>query len=713
FRTSRPSALFFSQFFASAAARTITVKAGEDFEAVCLHVVQPGDTCYLEKGNYKHDGLTVTHGKKDKRITITGHSEACIRGSNTQDRVLQIAHDYYTIEGICFNGQHGSEYCATAIYVLGEDKKSTKNGVKSSVTGLQLFNLEIKNFDSECIHFRYFVTHAEVQGCTIQKCGREDFERGGGGRVGEGIYLGTALDQVDDNKAPEIKLRSGKADNVNADVCRSNWIHHNTFRTYGNECVDVKEGSTDNLIEYNVCEKQKDTNSGGFGLRGSGNTVRYNDIAECVGAGVRVGGDKGYGKKNNIYGNGIKNTRKGAFNVMQPDQGVVCENDVSGTTLVVGAYSDEHDFEAENALGSCSSKPGSLSGFDSSDSDSDSDSKDDDKVGVNGADNASDSEELFAVESNDGSGSSGLGGCETVLKVAEVEVKHIEKMDSDTSVDNLFDSKISSYFSVNRESTSITLELEKETEIDGVSIGFFMKAASEERITTFDISVRSADGDWTTVISRKESSGEYKVVESFPFSTIKALYVRFESHGNTYNNWTALTEFEVCGADSQESNALFGGAAKAAAKEIQMLAGQVCARPSKLAPTSVRIDGDDNVSVLFDGNFQTRWSTVNTANKSDHNNDKIIMRFLGDQRVSRVKIAFFDGDLARPHFSLYKQSAVERVWTEILDNQIGARTEAFQTFDIEQSGVNHLYIVGNGNDIGLYTKISEVEVWGC
>lgn len=199
---------------------------------------------------------------------------------------------------------------------------------------------------------------------------------------------------------------------------------------------------------------------------------------------------------------------------------------------MVGAYSDEHNFEAENALGKCSSKPGSLSGFDSSDS---SDSKGDDKAGVNGSDSVSNAEELFTVESNDGAGSSGLGSCGTVLSVSEVEVEHIEKMDTDTSVDDLFDSKISSYFSVNRESTSITLELEKETEIDGVAIGFFMKAAKEERITTFDISVRSADGDWTTVISRKESSGDYKVVETFPFSSIKALYVRFESHGNTFN----------------------------------------------------------------------------------------------------------------------------------------------------------------------------------
>ena len=123
---------------------TITVEAGADFEAVCLKVVQPGDTCYLEKGNYYHDGLTRTHGTKNKRITITGHKSACIRGSNTQDRVLQIAHDYYTIEGLCFDGEHGDEYAATAIYVLGADEKSTKNGVTSSVTGFEMFDNDIK-----------------------------------------------------------------------------------------------------------------------------------------------------------------------------------------------------------------------------------------------------------------------------------------------------------------------------------------------------------------------------------------------------------------------------------------------------------------------------------------------------------------------------------------------------------------------------------------
>lgn len=179
---------------------TYELSAGADFEAECLALVGPGDTCYLGKGDYFHDGLTKTHGEADARITITGHSQACIRGSATQDRVLQIAHDYYTIENICFEGGHGDDPPATAIYVLGADKKSKKNGVTSSVTGLRLLNLEIKDFYEECIHFRYFVTHAEIAGCTIQYCGREDFEYGGSGKVGEGIYLGTALDQVGDGK---------------------------------------------------------------------------------------------------------------------------------------------------------------------------------------------------------------------------------------------------------------------------------------------------------------------------------------------------------------------------------------------------------------------------------------------------------------------------------------------------------------------------------
>lgn len=120
-------------------------------------------------------------------------------------------------------------------------------------------------------------------------------------------------------------------------MCAYNWIHHNTIRTYGNECVDIKEGSAYNLVEHNVCEHQLDPNSGCFGSRGSNNTIRWNDIADCEGAGVRVGGDDGFGEGNHIYGNDIRDAVRGAFNVMSPRQGTVCGNRISGVDLIVSA----------------------------------------------------------------------------------------------------------------------------------------------------------------------------------------------------------------------------------------------------------------------------------------------------------------------------------------------------------------------------------------
>ena len=134
-----------------------------------------------------------------------------------------------------------------------------------------------------------------------------------------------------------MKLRTGSADNVDADECAYNWVHHNTFRTYGNECVDIKEGSTNNLIENNVCEQQRDEDSGCFASRGSGNTFRYNEIADCAGAGIRVGGEDGYGEGNNMYGNDIHDCDNGAFSVQSPDQGAVCENEISGVDYFVSA----------------------------------------------------------------------------------------------------------------------------------------------------------------------------------------------------------------------------------------------------------------------------------------------------------------------------------------------------------------------------------------
>ncbi|CAM9845584.1 unnamed protein product [Scytosiphon promiscuus] len=605
-----------------------------------------------------------------------------------------------------------------------------------------MYNLEIKNFDEECVHLRYFVTFTEITGCTIQHCGKHSFEDGGGGKVGEAIYVGTALDQVKDGKTPEVKLRTGSADKPDADVCQYNWIHKNTLRTHGNECVDIKEGSINNLVEYNICEEQNDENSGGIGCRSNDNTIRWNKIAEVVGAGIRIGGDQDYGVDNNIYGNVIKNADYGAFNLMSEPQGMFCGNSVSGVDVVLQG-AEKGSYSTDEILGSCSGNdtPGDIPGF-NSEAPSDwfedgtaQDSEDDDGAvtpleqdteddticaGVNcaGEDgeeetDAEEAEKIFEITTNSNEGESGLGECTTVVGVSKVKADHWDDRDDSTDPDAMFDGDLSTHFSVNRESTYHILELAEETEIHGISIGFFMKYESEERIQTFDVSVRANDeSDYTTVISRKESSGEMGVIEHFEFtSPVKAQYVKVESHGNTFNNWTAFTEIEVCGTGA-ETNALFGGVS-AAKNELAKLAGEVCADPFLLPPVKSKATGSGNVKDIFDGNFETRWSTTVTQASNDLDNAKIILTFRGDVKISYVKIAFYDGDLAKPHFGLYKQSAKDDEWTEIAAGMIGGKQETFQTFELQETGVNKLYIVGNGNDVGFYTKVSEVEVYGC
>lgn len=178
-----------------------------------------------------------------------------------------------------------------------------------------------------------------------------------------------------------------------------------------------------------------------------------------------------------------------------------------------------------------------------------------------------------------------------------------------------------------------------------------------------------------------------------------------------HNSWTAFTEIEICGAEA-ESNALFGGV-RAVKKEIAELAGGVCTECTLLAPVKSKVTGRDNVKEIFDGNFNTRWSTQATQAKNDLDNAKISATFLGEQHVCHVDIAFFDGHLARPHFSMYKQSAHAATWSPVLVGEIGSKSSSFQRFDIQETGVNTLYIVGNGNDLGDFSKVSELRIYGC
>ncbi len=278
-----------------------------------LNRALPGDTVQLGDGTYYQSITSVRSGTKDEPITLKGSKDVVIFGNRS--RVIEIHHSYLVLDGFQVNGHWSvgetkENYRDKLIYVIG-------TGPKKGVEGLRLTNLLVQNGGGECIRLRYFAKNNEVSHSTVRNCGVWDFRFSDGGKNGEGIYIGTAPEQRKDGKNPT----------ADPDVSTGNRIHHNLIETYGNECVDIKEGAMRNVVEYNTCRFQMDAESGGFDARGNHNTFRYNTVEETVGAGIRLGGDGDLdGLDNSIYGNIFRNNGDGVLNVQRLPQGKICGN---------------------------------------------------------------------------------------------------------------------------------------------------------------------------------------------------------------------------------------------------------------------------------------------------------------------------------------------------------------------------------------------------
>lgn len=332
--------------------------------------------------------------------------------------------------------------------------------------------------------------------------------------------------------------------------------------------------------------------------------------------------------------------------------------------------------------------------------------------GINGA-NAIEPE-IGTIETSAVAGSPVVGSCAS-SSVKITKISYLESFaDNANAPNNLIDNNVNTYFSVKRESTSFNFTLEQETLISSIGIGVFKKKPSEDRIQTFSVMIRGEDDDdtWRTPISETEADGTMEV-QNFQFTPREALYVNIFTHGNGFNKWSALTEVEVCAEPTTESNALFDGI-DAVKQEVF---GYSCLQPGLLGARTITGTGsDDKVKNAVDGDFKTRWTTqLTTDDSSDLSNGHLIFEFLGEKYVSTIEIAFFDGDQAAQYFSVYTQSASDDSWTAVdsLINKKAAKNVNMQSFDINLDGVALLYIVGRGNDVGEYSKFSEIKTFGC
>jgi len=318
-----------------------------------LDVVQPGDTIYLGDGDYFQALITKRHATANAPITIVGSANAVLRGAANEGRIFQIHHDYYVLDGWTINGHDGSgnstgDYRDKLLYVHGQ-AAAYGGEVRRGPRGLEVRNMRFLNAGGECIRLRYFVQQANIHHNTFNNCGIYDFVLNAGGKNGEGIYIGTSSEQWGDGKNP-----TNEADGSNA-----NHVHHNVFNTQGNECVEVKEGGTGNIIEYNDCTGNKDPEAAGLASRGDGNIFRYNTIYGHAGGGLRFGGHvvNGYqfGVRNAAYGNTIYANSAGGIKFQVKPQEPICGNNFSSpngqaqTNPAFGSYASDYSNQVSAA----------------------------------------------------------------------------------------------------------------------------------------------------------------------------------------------------------------------------------------------------------------------------------------------------------------------------------------------------------------------------
>ncbi len=301
-----------------------------------VQLAQPGDTIHLLPGHYYQDVNTIRDGLPGKPITIVGTSKAVVHGI-ASNRIFQVHHDYITLMGFTIDGlRRNAEpnrmgaFREKLLYIIGYDKRD-------GVHHLRVLNMTFRNAGEECVRLKYFAHHNEIAYSTFHDCGIWDFVFDAHGVVGEAVYIGTSSKQWDINLT------------IEPDVTAYNWVHHNVIDTQGNECVEAKEGTEHNIIEYNLCTGQKDPNSGGIVSRGFANIIRYNEIHDNIGAGIRLGGHMvdgiQYGVENQVYGNIIYGNQAGGIKFVVDGQAAVCDNQLWNNAIgnSAGEFGSNYD----------------------------------------------------------------------------------------------------------------------------------------------------------------------------------------------------------------------------------------------------------------------------------------------------------------------------------------------------------------------------------
>ena len=272
-----------------------------------LAVAEPGETVDVAAGTYA-GFTTVRDGSPGAPIVVQGHTDSLgqpvteIVGEG-DERLVNFHHDYITFRDFDVSGGDIDLWVGSPV-------------ADDHTTGVRILDNVIHDAQGECVRLKYFAIENEVAGNQIHACGLTGFDLSADHKNGEGVYIGTAPEQLARNPTPD------------PDESNENWVHDNAIVTKA-ECVEMKEAASLNLVEHNSCTGTRDPDGAGFSSRGDRNVFRSNSSTGNRGDGIRLGGDeKGQGIDNDVIGNVLKDNRGYGLAVERKPQAQVCGNRV-------------------------------------------------------------------------------------------------------------------------------------------------------------------------------------------------------------------------------------------------------------------------------------------------------------------------------------------------------------------------------------------------
>ncbi len=217
---------------------------------VALRTVQPGTQIVLAPGTYTTPSLTITRsGTAEAPVRLCGPRDAIIAAGNEYAVVLRGA-SHWRLRGFRISNSFSG---------LHLERGSNYNVIDS---------LEVDNTYQEGIAIQGFSSHNTVQWSYVHDTGRRS-------QYGEGIYIGS------DNGHWNWWTPDSRPDNSD-----SNSVLHTRIERTSAENIDVKEGTTGQLIQFNSF-----ADTGPFAwvaLRGSGTQVLDNEGIRGHDAGFQV-----------------------------------------------------------------------------------------------------------------------------------------------------------------------------------------------------------------------------------------------------------------------------------------------------------------------------------------------------------------------------------------------------------------------------------------